>query len=149
MARPRLVSISISAPSVRSSEVRAGTAGPIGRDLTGAPIGGLPPPDLAMPCPCAALAKTVRLTIRNHDALTPIYYGKFPLPPATAATSLFCNSERICQSPLGPRNLRLETGLEIRLRIRIDYGAEPGRCSFLDLIGSRVRGSLVRCRKGL
>src|SRR5438874_8169172 len=87
MPRPRLVSISIRTPSVRSPEVRAGTAGPIGRDLAGAPIGGLNPPGLAMPWPCALLAKTVRLTISNHDALTPIYYGKFSLPPATTAAT--------------------------------------------------------------
>jgi len=29
----------------------------------------------------------------NHGALTPIYYDKFPLPPATAAATLFCYSE--------------------------------------------------------
>jgi len=31
-----------------------------------------------MPCPHALLAKTIRLTIGSHGALTPIYYGKFP-----------------------------------------------------------------------
>src|SRR5438552_18828709 len=95
MPRPRLVSISISTPwvPVRLPEVRAGLAGLVGRDVTGAPIGGLSHPGPAMPCPCTLLAKIARLTMSNHAAFTPIYYDKFPLPPATAAATLFCHSE--------------------------------------------------------
>src|SRR5438046_7434643 len=85
MARPRLLSASIMTPWVpgRSLEVRAGLAGLVGRDVTGAGIGGLNRPGLAMPCPCALLAKTARLTMSNHGVLTPIYYGKILPPPAT------------------------------------------------------------------
>src|SRR6476659_1678674 len=87
MPRPRLLSTSIRTPlvSVRSLEVRAGLALLVGRDVTDAPIAGLlRAPERAMPCPCALLAKTARLTMSNHDVLTPIYYGKFLPPPATA-----------------------------------------------------------------
>src|SRR5438552_14661009 len=85
MPRPRLLSTSIMTPwvPVRSLEVRAGLAGLVGRDVTGARIGGLSHPGLAMPCPCALLAKTARLTMSNHGVLTPIYYGKFLPPPVT------------------------------------------------------------------
>ena len=56
----------------------------VGRDVSGAPIGGLRrAPVRAMPCPSAPFAKTVRPTMSNHGVLTPIYYGKFLLPPAT------------------------------------------------------------------
>src|SRR5207249_6020734 len=65
-------------PRTTLLSISAGTAVLVGRDVTGAPIGGLSPPGLAMPCPCALLAKTIRLTMSNHGALTPIYYGKFP-----------------------------------------------------------------------
>src|SRR6059058_1030089 len=86
MPRPRLLSASIMTPWVpgRSLEVRAGLAGLVGRDVTGAGIGRLNRPGLAMPCPCALLAKTARLTMSNHGVLTPIYYGKFLPPPAPA-----------------------------------------------------------------
>src|SRR6476620_10373493 len=87
MPRPRLLSTSIKTPlvSVRSLEVRAGLAVLVGRDVPVAPIAGLrPAPERAMPCPCALLAKTARLTMSNHGVLTPIYYGKFLPPPATA-----------------------------------------------------------------
>jgi len=71
--------------SVRSLEVRAGLAVLVGRDVSGTPIAGLRrAPERAMPCPCALLAKTARLTMSNHGVLTPIYYGKFLPPPATA-----------------------------------------------------------------
>src|SRR5437773_1562529 len=85
MPRPRFVSISIRTPWARLPG--GGVVLPIlrvGRDIAGAPMGGLP---RARPCPCALLAKTVRLTMRSHGALTPIYYGKFPLPPATAGAT--------------------------------------------------------------
>src|SRR5947207_9333712 len=87
MPRPRLLSTSIRTPwvSVRSLEVRAGPAVLGDRDVPGTPIEGLRcPPGRAMPCPCALLAKTARLTMSNHGVLTPIYYGKFLLPPAPA-----------------------------------------------------------------
>src|SRR5438874_2278278 len=87
MPRPRLLSTSIRTPwvSVRSLEVRAGLAVLGGRDVPGAPIAGLRrAPERAMPCPCALPAKSARLTMSNHGVLTPIYYGKFLPPPATA-----------------------------------------------------------------
>src|SRR6476469_7510910 len=86
MPRPRLLSTSIRTPlvSVRSLEVRAGLAALVGRDVTGALIGGLSAPGLAMPCPCTLLAKTARLSMSNHGALTPIYYGEVLPPPAPA-----------------------------------------------------------------
>src|SRR5438094_5706289 len=88
MPRPRFVSISIRTPWAR---LLGGVVLPIlrvGRDVTGAPIGGLRrAPVRAMPCPCALFAKTVRLTMSSHGDLTPIYYGKFPLPPATAGAT--------------------------------------------------------------
>jgi len=47
------------------------------RGVPGTPIEGLRrAPERAMPCPCALLAKTARLTMSNHGVLTPIYYGK-------------------------------------------------------------------------
>src|SRR5438876_9971797 len=95
MPRPRLLSTSIRTPWVplRSLVVRTGLAVLGDRDVPGIPIGGLSPPGLAMPCPCALPAKIARLAMSNHGALTPIYYDKFPLPPATAAATLFCHSE--------------------------------------------------------
>src|SRR5258707_15805064 len=87
MARPGLLSTSIRTPwvSVPSLEVRAGPAVLGDRDVPRPPIEGLRcPPERAMPCPCALLAKTARLTMSNHGVLTPIYYGKFLPPPATA-----------------------------------------------------------------
>src|SRR4029077_8499485 len=86
MPRPRLLSTSIKTPwgLVRSLVVRAGPAVLGDRDVPGTLIGGLSPPGLAMPCPCALPAKTGRLTMSNHGVLTPIYYGKFLPPPATA-----------------------------------------------------------------
>src|SRR3977135_3523187 len=90
MPRPRLVPKSIRTPWVRSA---GGVLAVVlilfvGRDLPGTPIGGLPrAPVRAMPCPPALLAKTARLTMSNHSVLTPIYYGKFPVPPAIAAAT--------------------------------------------------------------
>jgi hypothetical protein len=87
MPRPRLLSTSIMTPwvAVRSLEVRAGLAVLVGCDVPDAPIEGLRrAPERAMPCPCALLAKIARLTMSNHGVLTPIYYGKFLPPPATA-----------------------------------------------------------------
>src|SRR5438067_13837474 len=80
MPRPRVLSISIRTPwvPVRFPKVRAGPAVLVGGNPAGAPIGGLLRPVRAMPCPYALLAKIIRLTMSNHGALTPIYYGKFP-----------------------------------------------------------------------
>src|SRR5437899_699662 len=80
MPRPRVLSISIRTPwvPVRLPKVRAGPAVLVGGNPAGAPIGGLLRPVRAMPCPYALLAKTIRLTMSNHGALTPIYYGKSP-----------------------------------------------------------------------
>src|SRR5882724_8118116 len=80
MPRPRLLSTSIRTPwvSVRSLEVRAGLAVLVGRDVTGAPIAGLRrAPERAMPCPCALLAKSARLTMSNHDVLTLLITANF------------------------------------------------------------------------
>src|SRR5436305_5680470 len=71
-------------PRTTLLSISAGTAVLVGRDVPGTPIGGLSPPGLAMPCPCALLAKIARLAMSNHGVLTPIYYGKFLPPPATA-----------------------------------------------------------------
>src|SRR5439155_16333214 len=88
MPRPRLVSISIRTPSVRFPGAVLLLVLRVGRAVTGTPIGGLRrAPVRAMPCPCALFAKTVRLTMSSHGDLTPIYYGKFPLPPATAGAT--------------------------------------------------------------
>src|SRR5258707_12962225 len=105
MPRPRLLSTSIKTPwvPVRSLEVRAGLAVLGGRDVIGPPIEGLRcPPERAMPCPCALLAKTARLTMSNHGVLTPIYYGKFLPPPATAGLV----ASALVFTNLGRRNCR-------------------------------------------
>src|SRR2546423_2129655 len=108
MPRPRLLSTSIRTPwvSVRSLEVRAGLAVLVGRDVPGAPIAGLRrAPERAMPCPCALPAKSARLTMSNHGVLTPIYYGKFLPPPATAGL-VAC---ALVFTNLGRRNWRRST----------------------------------------
>src|SRR6478752_787332 len=105
MPRPRLLSTSIRTPwvAVGPLEVRAGLAALVGRDVPGTPIGGLlRAAERAMPCPCALLAKTARLTMSNHGVLTPIYYGKFLPPPATAGLVPPCASF----TNLGRRNYR-------------------------------------------
>jgi hypothetical protein len=68
----------------------------------------------------------------NHGALTPIYYGKFPLPPVTAAATRFFHSEG--GIPETAKN---------RIRNKNYYGAEVWACGFLDFIGSPARRSLA------
>ncbi len=50
----------------------------------------------------------------NHGALTPIYYGKFPLPPVTAAATSFCHSER--NGGISGALKQQRIGLGVRLR---------------------------------
>src|ERR1700746_387335 len=105
MPRARLLSTSIMTPwvAVRSLEARGGLAVLVGRDVPGTPIGGLLcAAERAIPCPCALLAKTARLTMSNHGVLTPIYYGKFLPPPATAGLVRV----RASFTNLGRRNCR-------------------------------------------
>src|SRR2546421_4385446 len=90
MPPPRLVSKSIRTPwvPVRSPE---GVL-VVGRDVTGTPIAGLRrAPVRAMPCPCALLDQTVRLTMSSHGAFIRYLlrqipgFGKFKNPPMEVA----------------------------------------------------------------
>src|SRR5207302_7242459 len=92
MPRPRLVSISIRTPSVRFPGAVLLLVLRVGRAVTGTPIGGLRrAPVRAMPCPCALLAQTVRLTMSSHGAFIRYLlrqipgFGKFKNPPMEVA----------------------------------------------------------------